>query len=74
LTDCDACAAPKCFYEPDEEVKVTVKAPAPDILRCAECGKIMTKLPTTATCLNTACTKAGQLIQRRPNAESEALT
>ena len=35
------------------------------ILRCEECGKIMTKLPTTATCLNTACRKAGQLIPRR---------
>lgn len=36
--------------------------------RCAECGKIMTKLPTSETCLNTGCAKAGQLIPRSPDA------
>ena len=38
--------------------------PPPSILRCEECGKIMSKLPTTATCLNGDCEKAGQLIPR----------
>ena len=42
------------------------------VMKCKECGKIMTKLPTTATCLNTACSKAGQLIPREVTKETGA--
>ena len=32
------------------------------IMLCKECGKYMTKLPNTATCLNEACPMAGVLV------------
>lgn len=46
--------------------KRLVGAFIPGILHCSECGKIMTKLPTTAVCINRACGKAGILVAR-PN-------
>jgi hypothetical protein len=44
------------------------------LLYCAECGKIMTKLPHTSVCLNRKCNNAGILVEReikRSNTEGQ---
>lgn len=49
------------------EAKRLTHAIAPNAKRCAGCGRILTRLPSNAVCLNESCELAGRLIPYLPN-------